>query len=131
MPRIEYFALAESFAVDRETGAVSLFNILSTVRGPQMPFAIPRMVVAAFWLCDVEEVAVEKEHSVSVRFHIPGRSEPLVEYGHLTTSARSMLSIFEVFGASFDRTGELVAEIALDERVCETHRVLIEEIPGE
>jgi hypothetical protein len=125
MPQIEYFAISESFAVDRDSGAVSLFNILSAAGAPGFPFELARLVAVACWRCTAEEIAEQREYTVSVTFHAPGRSEPIVERGNFSATSRTQVTIFEIYGATFEREGELLVELALDGQVQETHQVII------
>lgn len=125
MPQIEYFAVAESFAIDRDSGSVSLFNILNAAGAPGFPFELARLVAVACWRCTDEEIAGQREYSVSVTFRVPGRAEPIIERGHFSATSRTQVTVFEIYGATFDREGELEVEIAIDEQVQETHSVII------
>lgn len=131
MPKLEYFLLADSFAIDRDSGEVSLFHVLSSLRVPTLPCTLPRLAAIACWLFAPEELEANREHQVAVRFLIPGRAEPLIERGHLASDTRVLLSTFEVTGATFEKAGDFVTELILDEQVCETHHVAIEVVASE
>lgn len=131
MPRLEYFLLADSFAIDRDSGDVSLFHVLSTIRTSTFPCVLPRLAAVACWLFAPEELETNREYQVAVRFHIPGRAEPLIERGHLVSDTLVLLTTFEIVGATFDQPGDFITELVLDDKVCETHLVTIERAGSE
>ncbi len=45
MPTLEFFVVAESFSIDRQSNRLSIFNIVETLTAEEFPVVLPSMVV--------------------------------------------------------------------------------------
>lgn len=56
MPELEYFVAAESTSVDRDTNAISIFNVFNERRFQQFPLTLKKMVLVTCWISSPEEL---------------------------------------------------------------------------
>jgi len=68
MPKLEYFVVSESYASDRDTNQLSLFNILEEVL-TVLPVRIARLVATSSWNIRPEDET--RDFQVTLRIHRP------------------------------------------------------------
>lgn len=70
MLRLEFFLVAESVSVDRETNQLSIFNVYEECLAPGIPLLIAPIVIVAVWR--VEDGDAEQDWQALIRMRIPG-----------------------------------------------------------
>ena len=68
MPRLEYFLVAESISVDRETNQLSVFNVLDDLE-LSLPTQIPQLVALSSW--NIEPHERDQDLQVMLRILLP------------------------------------------------------------
>ncbi len=73
MPKLEYFLVAESISIDRDTNQISLFNVLEEVAFSRSTehWAIPQLVACSSWKCEQEDL--NQDFQVAVEIVQPNR----------------------------------------------------------
>lgn len=76
MPELEYFVVAESHSIDRDTGAISIFNVFSEMKCDAFPFALPNMILISAWVSSEKEISDQTDAQMGIKFNLPnGKSE--------------------------------------------------------
>ena len=129
MPKLEYFLVAESVSVDRDTNRVSLFNIVEEVSG-SLPARIPALVVVSSWNVLPEDR--KREFQVTLRISLPGGVElPKSEdFAVNFTAQRSRQRILQfVKELPLEQPGDLKLEVLLNGKHAASHTVTVHTIP--
>jgi hypothetical protein len=75
MPELEYFVAAESHAVDRDTNAISIFNVFSERKFDKFPVIIPRLALISSWIASPAEIEARAEFQVGLTLRGDQRKE--------------------------------------------------------
>jgi hypothetical protein len=75
MPSLEYFLVAESSSLDRDTNAISIFNVYNERRKLSFPHEIERIVLVTCWYSTPDEIAARRDMQAEIVMRIP-RAEP-------------------------------------------------------
>lgn len=114
MPDLEYFVVAESFAVDRDTSAISIFNVLSELVVEGFPFSIPKAVALSCWICSGEEISANANLQAQIAFSVPGDPHPLKHTGNFVAGSRFQNVVLEVPGLNVSRAGDIIVDLAIN-----------------
>lgn len=120
MPTLEYFLLAETVTEDRSTGALSIFNVLTEWRSP----SLPKLWAVSGWLSSPEEVARRHESQIKLRFTMPGGEQHEFR-GNMASESKHQHINFVFGNIEFPESGELIAELMLDDEHKATHTVTV------
>lgn len=69
-PKLEYFLVSESVAVDALTNRISIFNVLEVVKSRRLPAVYPSLHAVSVWLIDDEDRG--HDYQAVVRIAVPG-----------------------------------------------------------
>ncbi len=69
MPSLEYFLVAESVSVDRDSGSLSIFHVTEDLVFPELPAPIPRLVAVSSWRIAPDEIG--KDFQATLKVHKP------------------------------------------------------------
>ena len=69
-PRLEYFIVSDSVAVDALTNRVSLFNVLEVVLARSFPAVHPSAHATSVWITEDEDRGTD--HQAILRITVPG-----------------------------------------------------------
>jgi hypothetical protein len=126
MPKLEYFVVCESIAVDRETNRVSLFNILEDIQpvtGDFVgPIISPQMVVVSAWNKETGDDG--QDFQAIMRVHPPGAEHADFPINFVMDRPRKRL-ILRVQGPPAKQAGDLRFELRLNDRHVATHTVTV------
>jgi hypothetical protein len=125
MPELEYFLVAESYSVDRDTSAISIFNVFSQLTADALPYDIKKFVAVACWICSREEIDSKQESMIEILISPPGESErsfrgsfkPATRFQHVTLDLSNGLSVTQ--------TGDIEVELRLNDNHSATHTIEI------
>ena len=128
MPKLEYFLLAESVSIDRDTNTVSVFHIAEEIWG-RLPAVLPKLVAVSSW--SVAEDEQGHDFQVTLRVSQPGiaESSPPWDYPdfpiNFTANRTRHRIIHEVKDVRVSQFGDLVFEILLNGEPMATHRLTV------
>ena len=128
MPKLEYFLLCESVAVDQDTNRISLFNVLEDFQiappadGLHKPAYILSQFVAVA-LFNREDDDGEKEFEACLRFNLPNdqHSENKIKFRMERNRQRVLMRFVVMPPVGSD--GVLRFELLLDGTSCASHTV--------
>ena len=132
MAKLEYFAVAESVAVDQSTNKVSILEILEQVPlNPDGPNAIPKCVACSLWRMDAEDTGLDFQ--VLLRVHRPGEESPHEGTANFTAHSDRHRVFHHMIGLPLGAAGELRFEVLLNGSHAAEHivSVLAESTPSE
>jgi hypothetical protein len=128
MPKLEYFLLCESVAVDQDTNRISLFNVLEDfqVARPEDPTKKPAYILSQFVavaLFNRESEDGEKEFEACLRIHLPDdqHSENKISFRMERNRQRVLMRFVGMPPVGKD--GVLRFELLLDGTRCASHTV--------
>ncbi len=125
MPKLEYFLVAESCSDDRETGRISVFNILENVSA-KLPAHIPSVVAVSSWLISPDEQG--EEFQAILRGNLPGKEEPqeFKEFPvNFIADGKRQRILHHLKAIPLCRAGELEFEILLNGKHAAGHIVTV------
>ena len=118
MPRLEYFIVAESYALDSQTNRVSIFNVLEDVKAPHFPAHISLVAIASW---NAEPGDQEREFQTSLLIHsIDGPHRFDMAFRMPEPRARTVIQLQYL---PVVEAGEMRFEILLDGAHAATHTV--------
>ena len=127
MPELEYFIVAESYSVDSDSNALSLFNVLNEVRTPTFPTTLPKLVAISCWIATPEEIAAECDSQVVIQFLSDGQ-DPKLFRGNFTCDRRLQHVVLEIKGVQVDHPSEFRVELQLNGEHKAWHRIFFEQL---
>lgn len=129
MPRFEYFIVAESYSVDRDTSAISIFNVLGKVPC-ESPGRIPRLAALASWVCEPDEIGSKEEHHIEIIIKLPN-SKPKPYRGSFFPSTRFQNIVLDLKdGLEVEQPGMAEVELIFDAEHTATHTFEILQVEG-
>ena len=123
MPKLEYFLVAESASIDRDSNQVSVFNILEEVSVPRSePKVIPQLVALSSWIIDPDDQG--KDFQAAVELAGPGGPE--CPYNHdftvnFTAKGSRHRTQISLVGLPIERVGDRVFTLKLNGAPQATH----------
>ena len=69
MPALEYFVVAESISIDRDSNRISLFHVVEEEFCTDFPATIPQLVAVSGWRISAEDIG--KDFQVMLKIHRP------------------------------------------------------------
>lgn len=124
MPKLEYFLVSESVAVDQQTNRASLFNILDEIRENQFPIVIPQAVVTSAWNYEVGDEDID--YQVKVRMSLPGEENPKDIPVNVKIETNQHRLFLQVMNLRIKQPGELKFEVLINDKHTASHTVLIQ-----
>lgn len=126
MPTLEYFLVAESVVVDRETNRVSVFNVFENLNTPQFPVIVPTMTAIAGW----NAAAGDENLDFQATLRVTGAAlENAIEVQTNFTMTRPRHRTFQrIQGVPLHRAGPLLFEILLNGDRQASHSITVEHI---
>lgn len=124
MPKLEYFLVSESVAVDQQTNRASLFNILDEIRENQFPIVIPQAVVTSAWNYEVGDEDID--YQVKVRMSLPGEENPKDIPVNVKIETNQHRLFLQVMNLKIKQPGELKFEVLINDKHTASHTVLIQ-----
>lgn len=124
MPRLEFFVVAESAAMDQVTNQASVFNILEEVRAEGFPFLIPQCVAMSLWRSEPGDA--DRDWQVILRIALPG-SDPQdfsTNFRIAPTGLRHRIAQ-RLVGLLIQREGDLRFELLLNGQHIAEHIVTV------
>jgi len=128
MPKLEYFLLCESVAVDQDTNRISLFNVLEDfqVAPAEDPtkkpsYMLSQFVAVALFNRDAEDR--DKEFEASLRIHLPGDQHREHKMSFRMERNRQRVLMRFVGMPPVGQDGVLRFELLLDGTECASHTV--------
>jgi hypothetical protein len=130
MIKLEYFLVAESYAVDENRNTISIFHVLEEFGAHAAPIIVPKLSAISSWLVS-EDHDPELDHHVTIRVS-GGALEAPLEYDFvMSRGPRTRHRMFHSFqGAVFDAFGDAVFELLLDGEHRASHTLTLEEVPA-
>jgi hypothetical protein len=119
MPRLEYFLVAESSAIDERTDRVSLFNILEQYRPPKLPFALPHCVAVCVWTREAEDAG--KPFQALLKVTLPGEDETKDLAINFRMENEVVRNRLEISLIPLSRQGEIRFELSLNGKLQKTY----------
>jgi len=112
VPELEYFLVAESVSVDRESGLLSIWHTLDAITAAGVPFGLPSAVAVSVWRLGADDM--NSDHQVDVRLLGPrGSCEGPLRVNFTPTTQRHR--VFHRFrGLQLDEEGPWTFELRLD-----------------
>lgn len=126
MPSLEYFLVAESYSVDRQTNRVSLFNVIETVLTPQFPFAILTMVAVTAWNAEEGDTGQDFQATLRITGPVEGGEEQLNT--NFTINTVRHRTFQNIQGLPIIGPGELRLEILLNDIHQASHTISVQQI---
>ncbi|MGA3122613.1 MAG: hypothetical protein ABSF69_17750 [Polyangiaceae bacterium] len=123
MPRLEYFLVAESLAIDALTNRVSIFNVLEEVVMPSFPSALPTVTAIACWYAEPGENP-ERDFQASYVAHVQGELDRQYDVNFRLPQRRARTYI-QLQGFPAQRPGELIFELRLNGEHVAEHRITV------
>lgn len=122
MPQLEYFLVAESYAIDQFTNRISIFNVVEEVRGPQFPY---RLNFAAISAWNAQEGDEGQDFQATLLVWVTGAPQPVeVRANFQMTNPRHRI-LQAIQGVEAHEAGEMTVEIQLNGVHAATHRISI------
>ncbi len=122
MPRLEYFIVAESFSVDRDTNAVSIFNVYNERKVDSFPVDLPRMVAISCWIASADEIRDKADAQAAIVIK-NGNSSSGPHRFNFTCDAKIRHLIIELSDYQVQHPGTLEIELLLNDSHEATHQV--------
>ena len=118
MPKLEYFLIAESFAIDQQTNRVSIFNVLEQVNLVEATNTGPRINTYAaigYWLQEPTDV-VGTEYLAGLKLYINGNLSATLGNFSFTFSPNGRARVlFYIQGPPIFQAGDLRFELLLND----------------
>ena len=129
MPELEYFVVAESYAHDRDTNSISIFNVLNERKYDNFPVTIPRLLFISCWIATPQEIQDKSDAHLGIRINAPGhQNDPFlmnftcdVEFQHL---------VAEYSGLVINQPSTFKIELLLNGEYKASHTLAIKETAG-
>ncbi len=132
MPRLEYFLVAESISLDRESDSVSIFHVLNDVPVRSLPTRLPQLATVSAWISSDDEIREQAESQIRLEFTVPGIEEPVAFRGNLTSQTRYQNYNFTFVDVPVPEAGEMIVAIFLNDERKASHTITIRKVdPGE
>jgi hypothetical protein len=112
MPHLEYFVVAESFAIDGSTNRVSVFNVLEDISTSAFPTTFPSLVAIASWNAEPGDDARDFQAAFLVR--PPGSAEPRRFDVNFRIPDRRARTLVQVVGLPLVAPGNIEFEVQLN-----------------
>ncbi len=121
MPTLEFFVVAESFSIDRQSNRLSIFNIVETLAAEEFPVVLPSMVVITCLNLTDDELGEDFQVLLNVRSG--GGDSPLGGPFPTNFKARSRRHrIIQSFqGVPFNDPGDIMFKQSLNGQHLATH----------
>lgn len=126
MPSFEFFIVARSFAADKFSNRLSLFDIFEIVQPRKFPAVIPRMVAMCAWHFESAEERHE-HYQVRVTLKLPGPEENVVINTNYENPGRLHHTVAGFSNAIVSQPGIIEIELELNGVHQAFHRILVEE----
>lgn len=124
MPSLEYFFVAESYAVDSNTGHVSAFNIVNQIAVDEFPIVVPRLVALSCWLNTEEEFDSEEFHVV-VEVQVPGEENKREFRASFSPDTRVYQIVTDLRNAEFTTEGDVKFRVSINGEHKATHTIVV------
>jgi len=131
MPELEYFVVAESHSIDRDTGALSIFNIFSELRPEEFPFPFPMLMMISSWVSSDDEIARQDNVQVGIRIRVPGKPDEGPFHTNFTCGTRFQNLVLGYEGLAIDAPGMIEVELFLNNEHKARHRIYVETREGD
>ena len=119
MPRLEYFVVSESSAIDQVSGRVSLFHILEHLRPQRFPAFIPKCVATVTLVFEDDEIG--RDYQVVFSLSRPGVEEIDEVSVNFTPGARSHRILQRSMGMPIKAQGCLRFGVKVVDTTIEAH----------
>lgn len=127
MPRLEFFVVAESGAVDAMTNRLSVFNVLEAVTPLRLPGLFPSVFLAAVWCLEATEMG--RDFQAHFRLHRPGEEPEDLASVNFRAEHRRQRTLLQLVGLPIPREGEFRFELLLNARHEAWHDVDVSAVP--
>jgi len=128
MPKLEYFLVAESMAMDKNRNTVSLFHVMESLSGGSPPLLVPTLVAVSCWKISDEEMG--SDFQAALKIHLPGGQALPEEFEestiNFTPHERRFRTHHFVKGLRIDHVGDVKFEMVLNGKHVAEHVVSIE-----
>ena len=126
MPRLEFFIVARSFAADKFTNRLSLFDIFETVQPIRFPAVIPRMVAMSAWHYGNAEERQE-QFQATVIIKMPEPEEDVIINTNFENPGILHHTVAGVSNTIVSRPGTIEIELKLNGEHQAFHRIQVVE----
>ena len=123
MPRLEYFLVSESGSLDRNTGRVSVFNIIQEESPDQYPHVFPVMCMVACFIFSDEEVREKTDYQVQFVFSIPGQQEDRAFPVNFVPDSAIRHLFFQLASVPITQPGNITIRLTLNGEHQATHTI--------
>ena len=124
MPKLEFFVVSDSIAVDQTTNKVSIFEVLEHVIFQENASnQISRCVAFSLWKMEAEDRG--KDFQVLLRIHLPWENSPNDHTLNFTATSERQRVFTWVRGIPLQHTGELRFEVLLNGNHAAEHLISV------
>lgn len=124
MPKLEFFVVSDSMAVDQSTNKVSILEILENVSFQENALnQISRCVAFSLWKMEPEDQG--KDFQVLLRIHLPWEKSPRDSTVNFTATSVRQRVFTWVRGIPLQHPGELRFEVLLNGHHAAEHLISV------
>ena len=123
MPRLEYFIVSESIAIDSQTNRVSIFNVLEEIQSPGFPTLLPNTAIIAVWIAEAGDD--QRDFQVVFSVAAPGENEPRRFPVNFRIPQARARTVIQLVGYPVPGPGEIAFAVELNGQYIASHTAIV------